>query len=151
MMDKEYLQDYIEEHIPIVKEMDFSIVEINGNEVMVEGPYEKHINHRNSIFGGSISSLLILAGWTKMKLMMEKIDNNTSIVIQESNVKYLRPVLGDFVAITKISEEVDMLKTEKIYKKFGKVRVNIEVFLKEKGKEEILAEFVGSFVALKNE
>lgn len=149
-MDREYLQLYIDEHIPIVKAMKFTISEIYGKNIVIEAPYQDHINHRNSVFGGSISALLTLAGWAKVRIIMEEIDSTATIVIQESNVKFLKPVLSDFAATTEMDENIDLAKFEKMYRKFGKARINIPVYLKEKNKKEVLAEFQGTFVIVRN-
>lgn len=148
-MNKNDLQNYIETNIPIIKSLKFSISEINGNNIVVEAPFKEHINHTNSAFGGSISSLMTLAGWAKAKVIMESIDNKATIVIQESNVKFIKPVLDDFIAYTDTEDITDMVKFENMYKKHGKTRINIKVFLKEKNKNNILASFEGMFVIIK--
>lgn len=147
-MDKENLQKYVEEHIPIVKKMNFKIEKLDKEGISVKALYSEHINHRNSVFGGSISSLMTTSAWGWVKYIMEEIDEKSTIVIQESQVKYLKPVLSDFTASTNL-ENFNFERNKRMYEKFGKTRINVFVDLKEKGKDEVLASFKGIFVILK--
>lgn len=149
-MNKNELQTYIEEHIPIIKKMNFNILELEP-EVKIIGLYDEHINHRNSVFGGSIASLLTLAGWAKMKNLMDNYDDKATIVIQNSEIKYLKPVLTDFIAETIQVDEKILIKSLNMFKKKNKMRLDLKVVLKELNKGEVLAEFIGRFVVVNNE
>lgn len=147
-MNKKDLQEYIEQHIPITKSLNFEIKEIQNANVKIACFYKDHINHKNSVFGGSISSLMTLTGWAKVKIIMESIDSRAEIVIQEGNSKFLKPVLNDFEAISISIDEKVLEKCTKMYKKFGRSRIKIKIILKEIGKEEILSEFEGLYVVI---
>ncbi|MEI6856938.1 YiiD C-terminal domain-containing protein [Psychrilyobacter sp.] len=99
-MNKNELQKYIIERIPIVKEMDFIIKKIEDNQVIVSGEHKKHTNHTNSVFGGSISSILTLAGWSRVKILLENIDPSAVILVKTSNINFIKPVIKDYIAIT---------------------------------------------------
>ncbi|MDA3852051.1 MAG: YiiD C-terminal domain-containing protein [Spirochaetaceae bacterium] len=147
MIDYKELQQYVNEHIPIVNALKFKIQGITQKEVKVQAPYLYHINHRNSVFGGSISSLLILAAWARVKCIMEEIDPRAIIVIQDSQVEYLKPVLEDFTAESK-DLSLDLNKIQRMYQRFGKARLNIGAEIHVESKREILASFEGRFVVI---
>lgn len=149
-MDKDKLQQYVEVHIPIVKALKFSIKEIIGDDVVIEAPHKEHINHVSSAFGGSTSALMTLAGWAKMRIIMERIDPKATIVIQSSEVKFLKPVMHDFIATTAINDSVDFSIHEEMYHKHGKTKARIKVLLKEKGKEDVFAVSHGLYVVISN-
>ncbi|UUV17404.1 thioesterase domain-containing protein [Fusobacteria bacterium ZRK30] len=148
-MDKVELQKYIIENIPIVKEMGFVIENIGNNEVVVSGEYKKHINHTNSVFGGSISSVMTLAGWGRVRILIEDIDNNAVILIKSNSTDFIKPVVEDYVVITEPLLEKDIAKLKKVYNKFGKGRIIVNAVLKHKNSCEVLAKFTGEFVAIK--
>ncbi|OQY41457.1 MAG: hypothetical protein B6227_05005 [Fusobacteriia bacterium 4572_74] len=148
-MNKYELQKYIIENIPIVKEMGFIIENIENNQIIVSGEYKKHINHTNSVFGGSISSVMTLAGWGRVRILTEDIDNNAVILVKNNSTDFIKPVVEDYIVITEPLIENDIEKFKKIYKKFGKGRIMVKAVLKHRNSDDILAKFTGEFVAIK--
>lgn len=147
-MDKKELQNYIEENIPIIGDMGFQVVEIEEDRVVVAGEYCRHINHTKSVFGGSISSVMTLACWSRMRLLMEEVDPQGIIVIKNGYTDFLSPVRGDYEVATLELEGKAMERFIRSYRRFGRGRIEVEAVLTLKGDKEILARFKGEFVAL---
>lgn len=99
-MNAQELQDYIYDHIPVVGVNRFEIAAIDGDVVSVRGNYDLHINHRNSVFGGSIGTATTLASWAQVRMFMEHegLAEKAVIVVQRHTVEFLLPVLSDFTA-----------------------------------------------------
>jgi thioesterase domain-containing protein len=99
-MNARELQDYIYDHIPVVGVNQLEIEGIDGDVVSVRGRYDLHINHRNSVFGGSIGTATTLASWAQMRMFMEHegLADRAVIVVQRHSVDFLLPVLTDFTA-----------------------------------------------------
>lgn len=148
-MDREGLQRYIEENIPIVRDMGFVVEKIEGERIVVSGEYCRHINHTKSVFGGSISSVMTLAGWGKVRLLIEEFDPTATVVIKSNSTEFIKPVTEDYVVYTEIINERRISKFRKTYEKFGRGRVEVEACLTHRGSDEVLARFKGEFVALK--
>lgn len=148
-MDKEKLQRYIEENIPIVREMGFIVEETGDERIVVSGEYCRHINHTKSVFGGSISSVMTLAGWGRVRLLIEEFDPLATVVIKSNSTDFIKPVTEDYVVYTEIIGEKNIAKFRKTYEKFGRGRVEVEACLTHRGSHEVLARFKGEFVALK--
>ena len=55
------IQDYLHEHIPLSKAMGATVLKVDLSGVVLSAPLEPNINHRETVFGGSASSLAILA------------------------------------------------------------------------------------------
>ncbi|PSB27208.1 YiiD C-terminal domain-containing protein [Stenomitos frigidus] len=51
------ITQYAHEHIPITKHMGMTVLAIDDVQISVLAPYAPNINHRETIFGGSLSSL----------------------------------------------------------------------------------------------
>jgi len=148
---EEDLQTYIYDHIPIVKKNEFSITIVNSPYVTVRGRFADHINHRNSVFGGSLSTALILSSWATVRQILKTrgIENGV-IVIQSQTVDFDKPVIEDFVAnVTPIHED-KLHKFIAMLGKFGKARLKMESIVTQGDSPEPLARFVGNFVVLKS-
>ena len=148
-MNREKLQRYIEDNIPIVKDMGFIVEEIGDERIVVSGEYCRHINHTKSVFGGSISSVMTLAGWGRIRVLIESFDPLATVVIKSNSTDFIKPVTEDYVVYTEIIDEKKIGKFKKAYEKFGRGRVEVEACLTHRSSNEVLARFKGEFVALK--
>lgn len=148
-MNSENIQDYIYEHIPIIAKNSFEIQKDSFDMIYVKGKLKDHINHRNSVFGGSLSTALIVSSWANVRntLLSRNIDNGI-IVIQSQKVEFIEPVNADFIAITRKISEEKIAKFVKILNKFGKSRLIIESIVTYENSAEILATFTGEFVVV---
>ena len=149
-MEHEDLQAYIYDHIPIVKQNGFSIETDDTPYASVTGIFKEHINHRNSVFGGSLSTALILASWASVRgiLRREGIEDGI-IVIQSQTVRFEKPVMEDFVARVVPISTSGLAKFISMYRKFGKTRIRLEAHIAHAGSRESLAAFEGDFVVMR--
>ena len=150
-MENEDLQKYIYEHIPIVQKNLLEIKKTDSGSIFIRGFYKDHINHRNSVFGGSISTALILAAWANVRdLLLSQGITNGIIVIQSEEIKFLQPVNRDFIARIQSVSEDKKHKFSAMLNKFGKSRIKIEAVLTHENEQETLAHFLGDFVVVLN-
>jgi len=150
-MEKEDLQKYIYEHIPIVQKNLLEIKKDDSGSVYIRGFYKDHINHRNSVFGGSISTALILSAWANVRdLLLSRGIANGIIVIQSEEIKFLQLVNKDFIARIQPIHDEKKHKFIGMLNKFGKSRIKIEAILTHENETEPLAHFFGDFVVVLN-
>ncbi len=142
------LQDYVENHIPIVTRNGFRITEAGNDRVAVTGRLADHINHRDSAFGGSLSTALILAAWARVRLWTDTFDPSAVIVIAEQRVQFALPVLADFEAFSKPLAPEVFERAAKHLARFGKARFTVEAAVVHQGEAEPRAEFWGEFVVV---
>jgi len=150
-MDKKELQRYIEENIPIVRDMGFIIEEVGNEVIVVSGEYCRHINHTKSVFGGSISSVMTLAGWGRVRILIEGFDPEATVVIKSNSTDFILPVTKNYVVTTLKVDDKSIEKLKKSYKKFGRGRIEVEATLTHRGSDKVLAKFAGEFVVLKKQ
>ncbi len=129
--------------------MRFIVEEIGDERIVVSGEYCRHINHTKSVFGGSISSVMTLAGWVRVRLLIEGFDPAATVMIKINSTKFIKPVTEDYIVYTQPIDEREIGKFIKTYEKFGRGRVGVEACLTHRGSAEVLARFQGEFVALK--
>lgn len=140
------VQNYLNENIPITQELGVTVQSFNGYSITIKAPLVPNINHRETVFGGSLVSVAILAGWTILHLKMQKNDIKARLVIQHSTMSFLEPVDDDFIA--ECSLDLDMWeKFKNMLSKKGKSRITL---LSRIWKNDILAgEHHGIYVAIK--
>ncbi len=144
-MDREHLQNFLEENIPLFNRAGFKILEFDSRTVRVSGKLKENKNPHNTVFGGSISVILLIAAWSKVLELMEQNNLKSSIVISSQNIKYLKPVKGDFsgVALTPETGLVETFLNQ--FNSQGKGTLTVEASLFQNGSNIVCATFEGIF------
>jgi thioesterase domain-containing protein len=141
------VEQYLHEHIPISKQMAISVISINEDGVILSAPLIPNINHRCTVFGGSISAIAILSGWTLVHVNLRLLSITSRVVIQSSNVEYIKPIEKDFQAycVTPLHQNWERFITTVSKKGKGRIMLNAEIY-----SDSLLAgRFQGEYVALK--
>lgn len=160
----ERINRFIHENIPIVERNNFALVETDGYTATIRGKYSDHVNHHNSVFGGSIASAATLAAWSLLQSIMESVveslieepnsnerANDFVVVVRRQSVEFYKPVVRDFEAITRPLDEGERRKLAAMYRKFGTARVRVQVDVRHVGETEVLAELSGDFVVMRGD
>lgn len=147
-MNREELQNFIYSNIPIVEKNCFTVKGIQDLTAQIKGHHNDHSNHRNTVFGGSISTVLILAAWSHLRLMMEEAGVSAGTVVGKQSVTFYKPVTGDFFG-TALPIPKDKAKDFfSHFKKRGKAKLTIKAQLIEEETQDVKAEFSGEFFLL---
>jgi thioesterase domain-containing protein len=98
------LESLILSEIPMARAMQLSLREYDGAQLTIAAPLEPNINDKGCAFGGSLVSLMTLAGWGAVVLKLKEIGRNCDVYVQDSTVRYLAPVWADIVAVAQLAE-----------------------------------------------
>ena len=79
-------------------------------QIQCETKLEPNINIHGTAFAGSIYAAGMATGWTLMKCWYDANQYEAELVAAEANIKYLKPVQGDFQSTSKIPAESEALK-----------------------------------------
>jgi thioesterase domain-containing protein len=120
-------------------------LEITNSRVRISGDFLENTNHHNTVFGGSISVILLLSGWSMVREIMMKEDPSASIVVAKKCVEYLKPVKNDFEAVSHVPELIHLNRFIKSYRTYGKGKLEISADLFENESKKIMAHFKGIF------
>lgn len=146
----EDLQQYIYDHIPIVEKNRFVIARDDRGLIVVTGSLRDHVNHRSSVFGGSLSTALILCAWANLRqLLLSQTIAGPVIVIQSQTVEFTHPVLSDFQAVLDPPSESEVSSFLAKLTRFGKSRIEVKAVITGVGLTAPLATFQGQFVVAK--
>ncbi len=145
-MQRADLEKYLHDHIPLSKAMEVSVVAVHEEEVVLLAPLRPNINHRETVFGGSVSALAILAAWSLLHSRLCATGIKSRLVIQRNTMEYERPIMGEFTARASIKEAQDWRQFTRMLGRKGKARIGVSSVLEYAG--EIVGKFTGEFVAL---
>ncbi|MBI5066980.1 MAG: YiiD C-terminal domain-containing protein [Deltaproteobacteria bacterium] len=95
---------YLHEHIPLSRHLGARLLSHEGGTLQLGAPLEPNLNHRGTAFGGSLSALAILSGWTLLHLELRARSIPCRLVIQRSALDFEAPVDGDFTAVARLPE-----------------------------------------------
>ncbi len=144
------LQRYLHEHIPLSQAMGAEVVELLPESVTLAAPLAPNINHRATVFGGSVAALGMLAAWSLLHTRLRAAHAASGsapvrLVVQRSEIHYERPIPGDFRAQARLAEPGDWERFLAVLERRGRARIAVEVVLGWNG--EACARMSGEFVA----
>jgi thioesterase domain-containing protein len=116
---------YLHEHIPITAHLGARVESYDGTSVCLSAPLEPNLNHQLTAFGGSVSALAILSGWTLLHLRLREQGIRSRLVIQKSAVDFLDPIERDFRAIGTMPPAEKWEKFLRTLQKFGRARISV--------------------------
>jgi thioesterase domain-containing protein len=90
--------------IPLARAMQLRVHSYAGDQLVLAAPLAPNINDKGCAFGGSLLSLLTLAGWGLIVLKLRELGRNCDVYVQDSDVRYLAPVWEDFLAHAQLAE-----------------------------------------------
>lgn len=123
---KQKLQEILHAEIPLTKEMGVEVKEYADLSLTVSALLENNINHKCTAFGGSLYSVSVLSGWGLIYLALEEHELSGHIVIQESDIKFLKPVASEITARCSFESKQQREKFIQMYKRKGIARISLE-------------------------
>ena len=143
---KEKLEKYLLEHIPISAAMGVAVDTASEQKIILKAPISNNINHKKTVFGGSLHAVATLACWSLLHVNLAKnYGESLQIVIASSEISYTSPVTTDFKAECSMPDHAVWDRFTKILQKKGKARINLSGKIYEDGR--LCVDYVGTFVA----
>ena len=96
------LEREILDRIALARAMVIRVDAYDGDSLTMSAPLAPNVNDKGCAFGGSLVSLMTLAGWGLVKLALDRQQRDCDIYVQDSDVRYLAPVWGDFSATARL-------------------------------------------------
>lgn len=146
-MQEKVLEQYLHENIPITQSMEVYVEHVSLLKVILAAPISKNINHKKTVFGGSLHSMTTLACWSLIYVNLKGLIESSEIVITHSDIQYLAPVSTDFTATCERPDEVAWQRFMQGLKLKGKARIELRARIYQKDK--LAVDFLGTFAALK--
>lgn len=142
-----HIQGVWRERIPLAAQMQPRIVRLDASGIEVHAPLAPNRNHMGTGFGGSLNAIALLTGWGLVMALVGE-EGATDIVVQESRMRYLRPVTRDFYARCALPDGACVPRLLKSLEQRGRGRLTLAVQVSQAGESDgPLARFDGTFVA----
>jgi len=138
------LQQVLNNEIPLTNSIGIEVDSVTENCVCLKAPLENNINHKLTVFGGSLYSVSVLTGWSMVYVLLKRLNIEAHIVIHHSEIDYLLPVNEDFKACCESVSELKINKFIKMYKRKGRSRIMLDVFIMNGEKRAV--HFTGDYV-----
>ncbi len=122
----ELLAQTLYQEIPLSQGIGIEVVSYNGECLVLRAPLAPNINHKDTAFGGSLHALTTLAGWGLLFLKLHERQMHGKIVIQESSIRYHRPVNTDFEARCCVPSAAALEKCFKTLARHNKARIQLD-------------------------
>ena len=147
-LDSVELQDLektLHAEIPLTRVMDVHVLRADQNGLALGAALAPNINHKQTAFGGSLNSLATLACWGLIQLLVRDRGQVITVVIQESSVHFLKPVVQDFEAICSRPPAPVAERFLRTLERKGRARMALDAVIHADG--DIALRFHGQFVA----
>ena len=85
--------------MPPVAAMRLEIARADAGGLRLRAPLSAHVNDKGCAFGGSLVSLMTLAGWGVATLALERAGLHADVFVASSEVRYRAPLFADLEAV----------------------------------------------------
>lgn len=141
------LEQLLHHDIPLTREMGVTVLSWHDHQLRLHIPLEPNINHKSTMFGGSLYCGAVLAGWGWMHLRLREAGiEDGHIVIQEGQISYPLPVTADAIAICQAPDDKVWDKFLRTYQRYGRARLMLPTSIINPGSDAVAVSFVGQFV-----
>lgn len=84
--------------MPPVAALRLRIAGYDGARLRLQAPLSAHVNDKGCAFGGSLGSLMTLAGWGLVTLRLGQAGLSAPVFVADSSVRYRAPLYADLEA-----------------------------------------------------
>ncbi|MCM2281694.1 MAG: thioesterase domain-containing protein [Bdellovibrionaceae bacterium] len=123
-MNRQSLEARLHTQIPLSQWMGVRVVTAGPDEIRLECPLTQNHNHLGSAFGGSLSCLMILAGYCQAFQLMGA---SGHVVLKSNSTDYRLPVIEPLRAVCERPPEEDVQEFLQQYAKKGKARIHLKM------------------------
>ena len=111
--------------MPPVAAMGLDIGGAEAGALRLRAPLSAHVNDKGCAFGGSMASLLTLAGWGLIELGLRAEGFDCDIYVGDSQLRYREPVWGELRGIARFAEAGALARVVAAVREQGKGRADV--------------------------
>ena len=141
------LEQVLHHDIPLTREMGIRVVDWQNHRLRLHLPLAPNVNHKSTLFGGSLYCGAVLAGWGWLHLRLREagIDDG-HIVIQDGQISYPLPVRADAIAVCDAPDVAQWDRFITTYQRRGRARLELPTRIHAQDSDESAVKFTGQFV-----
>jgi thioesterase domain-containing protein len=147
MTPVEHLQHVLHHDIPLTAQMQMQVVSWQGHALRLRMPLGPNVNHKSTMFGGSLYCGAVLAGWGWLYLSLREAGiEDGHIVIQEGQISYPQAVRGAGIACCDMPQAALWQRFITTYQRRGRARITLDTRIINEGSDEDAVRFSGQYV-----
>lgn len=136
---------FLHTQIPLTRAMGVEVERWDGRQLILRAPLEPNHNHLGTAFGGSLSALATLAGYSLLWLLLG--DREAHIVIRDSTTRFRHPVRGTLRAFCQRPDDAAWEVFRQKWLATGKAHLQLHATIEHE--QKVCVEFEGTFVAIR--
>lgn len=141
------LEAVLHRDIPLTREMGIRVIDWRQHRLRLHLPLAPNVNHKSTLFGGSLYCGAVLAGWGWLHLRLREAGiEDGHIVIQDGQISYPLPVRDDAIALCDAPAEAQWDKFVATYQRRGRARLVLHTRITAQDSDEDAVRFIGQFV-----
>src|SRR5690606_21730059 len=107
--------------------MDIAIAgrDVEADTLTLRAPLALNVNDKACAFGGSLVSLLTLAGWGLVTLRCHQLGIDADVYVADSEIRYLAPLYTDLQATAALADGSGWAPFDQALRSRGRARVRI--------------------------
>jgi thioesterase domain-containing protein len=144
-LDAATLERTLRREFPLSHALGVRVRACGPGAVVLSAPLEPNLNHRHTVFGGSLTCLAILAGYGLAWHILQHEGIGASVVIQQGTADFRRPVTRDFEARCGAPHELDLNRFVEMLRRHGRARITLDASIHEDS--TLAMSFRGIYVA----
>lgn len=144
------LQTLLYQEIPLAAALGLQVQAVTADSVSLRAPFAPNRNLHGTVFAGSQYCLATLAGWSLVSVWARSQGVAGDVVLQQADIRYLKPLHGDPLAIARLAADVDMERARRSLQQKGRARLSVLAELHD-GTGTLAAQFRGDYVVLGRE
>ena len=90
--------------MPPVAALQLRIAGFDGDALRLEAPLAAHVNDKGCAFGGSLASMMTLAGWGLVTLRLQQSGFAAEVYVADTQLHYRAPLFADLQASARLAE-----------------------------------------------
>ena len=113
--------------MPPVAAMDIAIAgrDVEADTLTLRAPLALNVNDKACAFGGSLVSLLTLAGWGLVTLRCHQLGIDADVFVADSEIRYMAPLYADLRATAALADGSGWAPFDQALRSRGRARVRI--------------------------
>jgi thioesterase domain-containing protein len=145
--DSRYLESILHHDIPLTRDMGLKVLDWQARQLRLSLPLAANVNHKSTMFGGSLYCGAVLGGWGWLHLALrEEGIEDGHIVIQEGQISYPLPVTRDATVVCGAPEEKIWKRFLATYRRYGRARLALQTRVLNTASEDVAVRFEGQYV-----
>lgn len=119
------LERTILETIPMARAMGIGVLDYDGHRIALQAPLAPNVNDKGCAFGGSLVSLMTLAGWGLVTAKLLDAGLDAEVYVADSEVRYRAPLYADLRAVAALADGADWPAFVATLRERGKSRLEV--------------------------